>query len=145
MSRAGFKPKVVVTSNLAAVRAKCRVPDSLASCHTTLVGDYVVEGHVPAEDVRRLLRDRPAAIGISAPGMPLGSPGMEVPSGARQTHRVMLFGPGKMSVFAAHGEGWTKSHRRGCPQAVPFELVASGARQGVSWGVPGRISACLSE
>jgi hypothetical protein len=102
MARAGFSPRVVDTDDLAPVRAKYHTPPKLASCHTALVGGYVIEGHVPAADVTRLLRERPVATGIAAPGMPRGAPGMEMPDGKRQSYQVILFGPGRTSVFATH-------------------------------------------
>lgn len=77
---AGYRVNVVSTQDIMAVKARLGVPDSLASCHTTRVGNYVVEGHVPLAAVARLLRDRPRGVaGIAVPGMPAGSPGMEVP------------------------------------------------------------------
>jgi hypothetical protein len=103
MASAGFSPKVVDTTDLAAVRARHHVPESLAACHTALMGTYVIEGHVPPEDVHRLLREKPAALGIAVAGMPMGSPGMEIPSGQQQIYRVMLFGSGNPTVFATHG------------------------------------------
>ncbi|MDP3171914.1 MAG: DUF411 domain-containing protein, partial [Polaromonas sp.] len=60
-----------------AVRKKLGVPEKLGSCHTALVGGYAIEGHVPAREVHRLLKERPAAVGLSVPGMPVGSPGMD--------------------------------------------------------------------
>jgi hypothetical protein len=62
------------------VKAEAGVPADMASCHTSLIGDYVVEGHVPADQVKRLLSEHPAHAGIAAPGMPAGSPGMDVPN-----------------------------------------------------------------
>jgi hypothetical protein len=103
MASAGFSPKVVDTTDLTAIRAKHHVPDSLAACHTALIGNYVIEGHVPPDDVRRLLREKPAAAGIAVAGMQMGSPGMEVAGGQRQAYEVMLFGSGNPTVFAAHG------------------------------------------
>lgn len=81
------------------------VPERLRSCHTATVDGFVIEGHVPAEDIRRLLRERPAARGLSVPGMPIGSPGME--QGARvDAYEVLLFdGAGSSTTFAKHGEG----------------------------------------
>ena len=71
------------------VRHKYGVPDSLASCHTAIVDGYTIEGHVPAADIQRLLKERPKAKGLAVPGMPVGSPGME---GARsQPYSVMMF------------------------------------------------------
>lgn len=87
------------------VRRAQGVPESLASCHTALVGGYVLEGHVPAEDVRRLLAERPEAVGLVVPGMPLGSPGMETPDGQREVYETLLIlKGGGTRVFARHGQ-----------------------------------------
>ena len=75
----GFRVKVHDLGN-AAARARLKVPMKLGSCHTALVGRYAVEGHVPAADIRRLLKERPDAIGLAVPGMPVGSPGMDGPA-----------------------------------------------------------------
>jgi len=72
----GFAVKVNDTGN-EAMRAKLGMPAKLGSCHTALVGGYAVEGHVPAKDVQRLLKEKPQAIGLTVPGMPVGSPGMD--------------------------------------------------------------------
>jgi hypothetical protein len=72
----GYKVSVVETDNLAHIKKKFRVPQEYEGCHTTIIDDYVVEGHVPATIVRKLLKERPAIRGISLPGMPDGSPGM---------------------------------------------------------------------
>jgi hypothetical protein len=72
----GFAVQVVPTDDLAAIKAKFGVPDSLMGCHTLIVEGYVVEGHVPLAILRKLLADKPAIKGISLPGMPVGSPGM---------------------------------------------------------------------
>ena len=75
------------------------VPPSLESCHTATIGGYVVEGHVPADSVQRMLRERPAIAGLAVPGMPAGSPGMEVP-GYKDAYAVMAFDKaGKSSVY----------------------------------------------
>jgi len=74
---AGFQVKDEVTEDMSAIKQTYGVPQSLTSCHTTVVGDYVVEGHIPAEDVQRLLTEKPDIAGIAVPGMPIGSPGME--------------------------------------------------------------------
>ena len=76
LERAGFKVTVVNTSDLPEIKKKHAVPEALESCHTTLVGGYVVEGHVPISAVERLLSEKPAIKGIGMPGMPAGSPGM---------------------------------------------------------------------
>ena len=98
-----FNIKNVITDDLQAVKDKYGVPDKLASCHTAVVDGYVVEGHVPADDIRNFLRLKPASLGIAAPGMPLGSPGMEM-AGQTQAYRVISFDKdGKFAVFAEHG------------------------------------------
>ena len=105
MQAAGFAVTVVDRPDVAAVRAGQGVPDALASCHTTTVradgAEYVVEGHVPAADVVRLLRERPRVRGIAAPGMPAGSPGME--GGIRAPFDVVSFdAAGYRAVYASH-------------------------------------------
>ena len=87
---AGFAVTVDETADLQPVRKWLAVPADLAACHTAEVDRYVVEGHVPAVAVRRLLEERPAAIGLSVPGMPAGSPGME--GGTPRPYDVVLFG-----------------------------------------------------
>lgn len=92
MRRAGFVVTVRETQDIAAVKKRLKVPDALASCHTTLASGLVVEGHVPAAAIRALLTRKPkGVIGISAPGMPRGSPGMEVPGGAKDPLNLTLF------------------------------------------------------
>jgi len=106
MAAAGFRPAVHDVADLAAVKARLGVPAALHSCHTAVVGGYLVEGHVPAADVRRFLRERPrvgrvAARGLAVPGMPAGSPGMEGPPPERYT--VLAFATGGATTrFAAH-------------------------------------------
>lgn len=91
MERNGFKAKVYQEGN-AAARARLGLAPRFGSCHTALVGGYVVEGHVPASDVLRLLAMKPAALGLAVPGMPVGSPGMDGPAygGRRDTYDVLL-------------------------------------------------------
>ncbi len=87
---------------LTALAREAGVTDDLQSCHTAKVGRYVVEGHVPAADIHRMLKERPAIAGISAPGMPMGSPGMEQ-GGIKQPYDVIAFTrSGQRSVFAKH-------------------------------------------
>lgn len=104
MSRAGFKPKVIELEDLAPVRERHGVPFSLSSCHTAVADGYVVEGHVPPADVVRLLRERPKALGLTVPGMPVGSPGMEQPDGAKERFETLLLldRSGRTRVFASH-------------------------------------------
>ena len=81
------------------------MPDALASCHTGLIGGYLVEGHVPAQDVIRLLAERPSAVGVAVPAMPLGSPGMETPQGHREPYDTLLvLQSGDTRVFARHNQ-----------------------------------------
>lgn len=91
MQAAGFDVKVHQNGNTA-VRAKLGLPVELGSCHTALVAGYVVEGHVPPADVRKLLQQRPKALGITVPGMPIGSPGMDgaVYQGRKDPFDVLL-------------------------------------------------------
>jgi hypothetical protein len=104
MRRAGFRVQVIERENLDPVRDKQGVPQALASCHTAVTGGYAVEGHVPPADVLRLLREKPKAVGLAVPGMPLGSPGMESPSGQVEKFDTLLVLPGgKTRVFASHG------------------------------------------
>ncbi|NVZ11377.1 DUF411 domain-containing protein [Allochromatium humboldtianum] len=98
----GFSVQEVATRDMAAIKREAGLPPELASCHTARVGGYVVEGHVPAADIRRLLAERPSVAGLSAPGMPLGSPGMEGPYPA-ESYRVLSFeSDGRTAVFAEH-------------------------------------------
>jgi hypothetical protein len=90
MTANGFDVKVTDVPSTAEYRKKYGVPDRLMSCHTAAVDKYVVEGHVPAADVRRLLKTRPKAVGITVPGMPIGSPGMEQ-GPRREAYSVLLF------------------------------------------------------
>lgn len=103
MRRAGFTVAVHVTSDVRAFARGRGMPDALASCHTGVIDDYLVEGHVPAADVIRLLAERPEAVGLTAPGMPMGSPGMETPDGRKQPFDTLLvLRSGETRVFARH-------------------------------------------
>ena len=99
----GFAPEVHDRSDMDALKDSLGVPAKLRSCHTAVVGKFVIEGHVPAADVKRLLASKPAkTVGVAVPGMPVGSPGME--SGARaDRYDVVAFAPGGATrVFARH-------------------------------------------
>jgi len=89
LQAAGFKVRTHEVNDMNAARARNGVPQALGSCHTARVGGYALEGHVPAADIKRLLRERPKASGLAVPGMPLGSPGME--ADRTQTYDVLLF------------------------------------------------------
>jgi hypothetical protein len=97
----GFTASTTNVADLTPIKVRNNVPSPLASCHTTLVGGYVIEGHVPVDDIRRLLQEKPAILGLAAPGMPAGSPGMDVPNSP--AFDVIAFEKnGKTSVFARH-------------------------------------------
>ncbi len=100
-----YAPRLVDQPDMVAVKTRLRVPPELLSCHTTEVGTYVVEGHVPPAAVDRLLRERPAGvIGLAVPGMPAGSPGMEMPDGRREPYVVYAFtADGRSRVFMRIG------------------------------------------
>lgn len=87
---------------LAAFKRERGIPDNLVSCHTATIGDYTIEGHVPAADIRRLVAERPAAVGLTVPGMPFGSPGMG-PEAEREAYDVLLVGlDGSSSIFTSY-------------------------------------------
>ena len=96
----GFDAEVVETSQINRVKARLGVPSNLHSCHTAEIGGYVVEGHVPASAVKRLLSERPRITGLAVPGMPVGSPGMEVDGAEPDTFDVIAFTADRQSVFA---------------------------------------------
>ena len=98
LRKAGFQVTVEAVPNTADYRRRFGVPEGLKSCHTAFVNGYAIEGHVPAADIQRLLRERPKAKGLAVPGMPLGSPGME--ADRSQPYSVLLFdADGKTTVF----------------------------------------------
>jgi hypothetical protein len=95
----GFEVTVTDMPDVAPVKDKQGVPSALRSCHTAMVGGYAIEGHVPADLVKKLLQEKPHAAGLAVPGMPMGSPGME--GGAKDAYNVVLFDKaGKTSVYA---------------------------------------------
>lgn len=102
--REGMETEVAVTqsADMAAVKDEHGVPAQLRSCHTMIVDGYVIEGHVPAADIARLLEERPEGVrGLAVPGMPIGSPGMEMGNRA-QPYQVIAFGDAGMAVFASY-------------------------------------------
>jgi hypothetical protein len=99
----GFTVRTTDLNDLSEIKRSRGVPDQVQSCHTGVVNGYVVEGHVPANDVHRLLKEKPAIAGIAVGGMPVGSPGMEVPGTKAQPYNVMSFDKsGAIRVFAKH-------------------------------------------
>lgn len=106
LETSGFAVKVHESGNTA-MRAKLGIPAKLGSCHTALVGGYAIEGHVPAQDIRRLLKDKPQAVGLTVPGMPVGSPGMDgkVYGDRRDPYDVLLVRQGgDTQVFASYNK-----------------------------------------
>jgi hypothetical protein len=102
MKKAGFTVEVREVDDTGPTAKRLGVPDNLRSCHTSQIGGYVIEGHVPAADVKRLLATKPKATGLSVPGMVMGSPGMDQ-SGMKQPYQVVLFDKnGKTKVFVSH-------------------------------------------
>ena len=91
IEKAGFKVEVVNTEAMDTVKKMASVPEKLQACHTASIDGYVVEGHVPPESIKTLLKTRPPARGIAVPGMPTGSPGMEYGQ-EREAFNVVLFG-----------------------------------------------------
>ena len=98
----GFRVVQEKVPNLQAVKQTHNVPGVLSSCHTAITNGYVIEGHVPVEDIHRLLADQPDAIGLAAPGMPASSPGMDLPSD--QIWHTVLFDETTMTIFNTHNE-----------------------------------------
>ena len=104
LKQAGFSVKVNDQGNDAA-RKRLGIPDALGSCHTGSVQGYALEGHVPVKDIRRLLREKPRAVGLAVPGMPVGSPGMDgaVYKGRKDPFNVLLVAKdGSNTVFTAY-------------------------------------------
>jgi hypothetical protein len=99
LKAAGFAVEVVNEPDMKPVKARLGVPEKLASCHTAEIGGYVIEGHVPIAAIERLLKEKPKAIGIAAPGMPAGSPGMET-GGEQDVYEVVLFDASGSRPFA---------------------------------------------
>lgn len=102
MRKAGHDVRVTDSNDVGATAKRLGVPDDLRSCHTSFVGKYAIEGHVPAADIARLLRTRPAIAGLAVPGMVAGSPGMEI-AGQTPPYRTIAFTRGgKRTIFARH-------------------------------------------
>lgn len=132
----GFEVRAHNAGNQAA-RRRLGMPESLGSCHTALVGGYVIEGHVPAAEIHRLLQERPQALGLSVPGMPIGSPGMDGPIyGGRQDpyHVLLVQRDGSRRVFASYHqpEGSQPMNREGLQQ-TRAEAASSTDSQGRPW------------
>jgi hypothetical protein len=103
MTAAGYTVNSSDRTDMTAIKDEHKIPSALRSCHTALVAGYVVEGHVPADVVAKLLSEKPAGVvGIAVPGMPVGSPGMESPSGTKDAYHVMAFTKdGQSRIYAS--------------------------------------------
>ncbi|HUR32988.1 MAG TPA: DUF411 domain-containing protein [Vicinamibacterales bacterium] len=100
MQASGFEVKAINVDDIDKVKRERGVPADAASCHTGIVNGYVVEGHVPADAVLKMLKEKPAIAGIAVPGMPMGSPGMEVPGGQKEAFNIVSFDKaGKTAVY----------------------------------------------
>ena len=100
MRSAGFTVETITLADVTPVKRSLGVPDGMTSCHTATISGYVIEGHVPAEDVNRLLRERPRAKGLAVPGMPSDAPGMN--QGRGQSYQTLAFDSQRNWLFARH-------------------------------------------
>ncbi len=101
----GYALQVEDVKDLLEVKERYQIPRQLQSCHTAVVDGYVIEGHVPVAEVERLLAERPDIAGLAVPGMPVGSPGMEVAGAVPDNFDVIAFDEaGNMEIFASYGE-----------------------------------------
>lgn len=101
MSKAGFSVKTHEVTDVPGTRKSLGMPEKLASCHTAKVGKYLIEGHVPAADIKRLLKEKPKALGLAVPSMPPGSPGMDIPN-SPPYETLLVQADGSTRVFAKH-------------------------------------------
>ncbi|MDM0039812.1 DUF411 domain-containing protein [Variovorax sp. J22G21] len=108
LNQNGFATRINDDGNNTAARTRLRIPAALGSCHTGLVAGYALEGHVPAREIQRLLKEKPQAIGLAVPGMPIGSPGMDGPAygGQRDAYDVLLvLADGSTRVYQRYARG----------------------------------------
>lgn len=99
----GYTVEVEDMDDLTPIKTRYGVPAALQSCHTAIVDGYVIEGHVPVADIQRLLEERPAVVGLAVPGMPVGSPGMEIPGAEPEPYEVLTFAKdGQTEVFSSY-------------------------------------------
>ena len=109
MREAGFTVNVQEIADTSEAASAAGIPANLRSCHTAKVEGYAIEGHVPAEDIRTLIALKPDAVGLAVPGMPAGSPGMEVPGAAESYHVVLVAKDGNHRIFSTH-QGTADAH-----------------------------------
>ena len=100
LQKNGFATKVHVVADTADARRAAKIPEKLGSCHTARVGGYSVEGHVPAKDIRRLLREKPKAVGLAVPGMPQSAPGMDNPGFPYDV--LLVAADGRTSIYSRY-------------------------------------------
>ena len=101
LQKNGFEVVTYEVKDVPAMRKKLGIPDRLGSCHSAKVGNYVFEGHVPASDIRRLLKEKPKALGLAVPAMPAGAPGMDIPD-SPPYETLLVQTDGSTRVFAKH-------------------------------------------
>lgn len=103
LQKSGFTVRTHEVEDTSTVRQKLRMPEKYGSCHTAKVGNYVLEGHVPASDIKRMLTQKPKALGLAVPAMPVGSPGMEVESGRVDPYDVLLVqADGRAAIYQSY-------------------------------------------
>ena len=104
MNSAGLKTDVnyVNEETLGSIKSRLGIPLELSSCHTATIGSYFIEGHLPAEDIVKLVEAKPNALGLSVPGMPIGSPGMEMGTNKEPFDTLLVFENGQTKVFNSH-------------------------------------------
>ena len=102
MRAAGFRVEAEDVNNIGMIKRLAGIPPRLESCHTAIVAGYRIEGHVPAANVKRLLKERPAVVGLAVPGMVTGSPGMESPTGEKEPYDVLAFGRDGVKPFSRY-------------------------------------------
>lgn len=99
----GYTVEAEDVTNIAAIKDRYQIPSELQSCHTAIVDGYIIEGHVPVKEIERLLAERPDIRGLAVPGMPAGSPGMEVDGSPNQPYDVIAFDEsGNTDIFASY-------------------------------------------
>ena len=104
MAEEGFTVDAINVDDLSAVKAEYQVSPELQGCHTAIVDGYVIEGHVPAAEIHRLLAERPDVAGLAVPGMPIGSPGMEMGNTVEPFQVIAFDAEGNVDVFASYSE-----------------------------------------
>lgn len=102
MAEAGYAVDIININDLTAIKAEYQVPHELQGCHTAIVDGYIIEGHVPADEIHRLLTEKPDVVGLAVPGMPIGSPGMEMGTTVDPFQVIAFDKDGNVDVFASY-------------------------------------------